>query len=306
MNLYNTPMLIAKDHRRGIHLALANAAGLGLVGLVDKLGSSRAVNPLVFSLQSIFFALVFTSLFALLHYRGSLAGQVKGLSWASWKLMALIGVCSSGLFVLFRFVGLAQSTGTFATLSQVVTTSFTAIFAFFFLKEKLSRPFWILFFTILAAMYFVSIGRLELASLKAGDLFIVAGTFFLAAGNIFSKAALKEVPPVILTVGRFGFGFLFLVAAGMIFLAAPAEFFQPNVYAPLSGFLWGLMIIAFNLAIKKVGVTLATSLLMTAPILTMALEAALIQRSFTAVQVAASLVIVVAGVLIVRTQSAPV
>ena len=244
-------MNLKKDYPLGIAFALVNTVFLGFVGLVDKIGSLKTNSPLIFSSQSLFFSLLFTLVFVLCYFRGSLVNKVKAITWPSWRLIILIGLLSSGLSVLFRFLGLIQSTGTFATLSQVITTLFTAIFAHFFLKEKLSKQFWALFVVIIVATYFVSIGKLSLASVKTGDLLILIGAVILASGNVFSRLAVHQVSPILLAQGRFIVGVVFLTTIAMVFLGQKVDFFHPNIYSVLSGCSWSIMVISFNFAIKK-------------------------------------------------------
>ena len=50
-----------KHYRSGITFALVNMAGLGILGIFDKIGATQAANPFVFSTQTVFFALFFVS-----------------------------------------------------------------------------------------------------------------------------------------------------------------------------------------------------------------------------------------------------
>lgn len=292
-----------KSYTFGILFALINTLGLGIVGVIDKLGTSQAPSPIIFSAQNIFFAFFFTFIFALLFFKNQFVSNLKSVSFSSWKLVFTIGLLSSGLFILFRFLGLTQSTGTFATLSQIVATCFTAFFANLFLKEKLSRTFWILFLVIIVSMYFVSIGRLAFVTIKTGDLFILFGTLFLAMGNVLSKVAVRNVAPVLITLGRFFIGSVFLYVVSLVFVGYTTNVFHPSIFAIASGFLWSTMIISFNFAIKRIGVTLATSLLMIAPTITMFIESMVLHRTFTTVQVVCALIIVLSGLLIIHVNN---
>lgn len=287
-----------KDYLHGIIFSLTNCLSLGILGIVDKVGTIQTKNPLVFSTQSLLFSLLFTVIFTFFYFKGEPFKKIKQISKSSFILIILVGVFASGIFILLRFFGLTQSTGTFATLSQVITTSLTALLAFLFLKERLSKVFWILFAVILFSVYFVSVGKIAFADIKLGDYLIIFSTIFLAASNIFSRIAVKTVSPILLSLGRFFFGFIFLAIVGFLLLHGGTFNFTTWLVV-FSGLLWAVSVLTFNLAIKKIGVTFTTSLLMTAPVITMVLEYSLLRHHFTIVQIIAALVVVASGIAII-------
>lgn len=299
----NTLQKNKSDFYYGVLFSLINSFSLGTLGIIDKLGSSHFTNPFIFSTQSVFYGLVFATLFAFIYRRNKLFDDIKQLSTSSWKLIFLVGIFASGLFILLRFLGLTQSTGTFATLSQIITTAITAVFALIFLKERLSKQFWVFFIIILIATYFVSVGKFTLSDIQIGDAYIILGTLFLAAGNIFSKLALKHASPITLSVGRFFFGGLFLLLIGATAFNYNDLVYSFSYWSILSGLFWTINIIAFNFAIKRISITLATSLLVTAPVYTMVLEYVLLKHIFTPIQVIAAFVVVVSGILLVITKN---
>ena len=286
------------DFVLGVSFSIINSISLGILGVVDKIGAGHFSSTIVFSTQSVFFSYLFVTAFALIFYKTTLLHQVSTLSFSVLKYIILVGIFASGLFVLFRFLGLTQSTGTFATLGQVVITAETAILALLFIREKLSGKFWLLFMLILIAMYFVSVGAFKLAPLHPGDSFIIAGASFVAIANIFSKLAVNKVNPVVLSEGRFLFGLLFLLLITLLFFHQ-VNLFTFSIWSIISGLFWAVNVIAFNFAIKKIGVTFATSLLMIAPIYTMILEFVILKQTFNLLQIVAALVVVICGILMV-------
>lgn len=292
-----------KNYTYGVILSLIACIILGILGIIDKLGTLQSSNPFTFSFQSLLFALVFTVILALIYYKGIPARDIKSISFSSWGSIILIGIFASGLFILFRFLGLTQSTGTFATLSQVITTSLTALLALIFLKERLSKIFWLLFAIIIFSMYFVSVGNIALASIKTGDLFIILGAFFLAVANIFSRSVVQKVDPVLVALGRALTGFIFLLLVGFFFVKNGEILESLTIWAVLSGLFWSAWIISFNFAIKKIGITLSTSILMMASIITMALEYSLLGYHFTNIQIIAALVGIASGIAIISIRS---
>lgn len=285
----------AKRYNLGVLFALTNCFSLGFVGIIDKIGTLNTEHPLIFSSQSILLALTFTTIFASLYFKGQLFQNFKKITLSSWGLLILVGIGASGLFTLFRFLGLTQSIGTFATLSQIITTSLTAMFAWIFFRERLSKLFWALFLVIIFSTYFVSVGKIALVTVKTGDLLILLGAFFLAIANIFSRIAIHRVGPITLAVGRFLFGFIFLFIVG-IFILNESIIKNITIWAIISGLLWSINVIFFHLAIKRIGLTLSTALLMPAPVVTMLIESTILKYQFNTVQVVAALIVILCGI----------
>lgn len=288
-----------KRFAQGILFSLINSLSLGILGVVDKIGAKHFTTSIVFSVQSVTFSFLLVTFFALFYHKGSYGKSLEKISFSSWKNILFVGVLASGLFILFRFLGLTQSTGTFATLGQIVTTSETAILAMIFLKEKLSKPFWFLFIIILIAMYFVSVGNFTFTSLQKGDWYILLGATFVAFANIFAKFAVNKVNPVILSQGRFFFGAAFLILTSIFFFHQTNLLFTFSLWSLLSGFFWTINVLAFNFAIQRIGITFATALLMTAPVYTMVLEYFILKQSFNPVQIVAAVIVVASGTLMV-------
>ena len=285
------------DFATGVIFSVINSISLGILGVVDKIGAGQFSSSIVFSTQSVFYSLIFVNIFALSVYRSSFIPTIKTISLPTMRNIIFVGILASGLYILFRFLGLTQSTGTFATLAQVIITAETAILALIILHEKLSKTFWILFLTILVSLYFVSVGSLKFTPLQNGDSMIIVGATFVAFANIFSKFALKEVSPVILSVGRFFFGFLFLLLTMLLFFHT--NIFVFSFWSVLSGLFWTVNVLTFNSAINKIGVTYATAILMIAPVYTMILEYVILKQIFTLLQIIAALVVVICGILMV-------
>lgn len=301
--------MATKNYIQGIIFALINCLSLGILGVVDKTGTLQSNNPIIFSTQSLFYSVLFTFVFILFYSKGLPIQSIKRISFPAWKLVILVGIFSSSLFMLFRFLGLTQTTGTFATLSQIITTSLTALLAWVFLKEKLSRLFWILFAIIIIAVYFVSIGRITLASVQTGDMFIIFGTFFLAAGNIFSRLAVQKVDPVLVSGLRLFFGLIFLLLIDFFLLGGFTNwsgiFSHLSIWAVFSGLLVSIGVLGFNLAIKRLGVTFGTSILMVSPVITIILEYSFLNHHFTLVQIVAALVVVISGITLILANNKP-
>jgi drug/metabolite transporter (DMT)-like permease len=291
-----------KDYLTGVLFALINSVSLGLLGIIDKIGTGHFTSSIIFSTQSVTFAFFFVTIFSLLYFKTSFVNEIKVIQPRTWRLIFFIGVFTS-MFIIFRFLGLTQSTGTFATLAQVIITAQTALLAAFFLKEKLSKTFWILFTIILIAIYFVSVGKFAITSLQAGDIYILFGTVFIAVANIFSKIVVSNSSPVLLSEGRFFFAAAFIIIASFFIFQQSTSLFVFSVWSVISGFFWAINILAFSFAIQRIGVTFTTSILMIAPVYTMILEYLILKQTFNPIQIVAAIVVIASGILMVRLKN---
>lgn len=286
----------------GIIFAGVNALSLGILGIIDKIGTGQFTSSIIFSTQSLLFGFMFVTLFSLLYFKNSFLKELKSISFFHWRLIFFVGALTA-MFILFRFLGLTQSTGTFATLGQIIVTAQTALLAAIFLKEKLSKIFWIFFIIILIAIYFVSVGKFAFSPLQQGDIYIIIGTTFVAVANIFSKVVVDKINPALLTEGRFFFAAVFMLLASFFLFQQTDTLSVFSVWSVISGFFWSLNIGAFGFAIKRIGVTLTTSLLMTAPIITMLLEYFILKQLFNPIQITAAIVVVICGIAMVLAKN---
>jgi drug/metabolite transporter (DMT)-like permease len=294
-----------QKYRKGITFALVNMVGLGILGIFDKIGASQATNPFFFSTQSVFFAFLTVGLFAMISARRSFLHDLRKTSLPTWGLVLLIGLCTAGIANALRMLGLTQSTGTFATLAQIFITALTAIFAMIFLRERLTARFWMLFVVMILATYFVSVGKLTLTAITQGDTYILLGGAFIAVANIISKFVLNRTTPLVLSFGRQALGGLFLVATSISVFQNSQALGDITIWAVLSGIFWALTTTCYYFAMKHLGVTLATSILMIAPVETMILEYVFLKQPFTQVQIVAAFVVIVSGMLMVATKQSP-
>lgn len=89
----------------------------------------------------------------------------------------------------------------------------------------------------------------------------------------------------------------------MLFFGAEALFSEFSYWSILSGFLWTVNVLAFSFAIACIGITLATSVLMFGPIITIILEITLLKQHFSLLQIVAELVVISSGVMLLATAS---
>ncbi|HEV2166283.1 MAG TPA: DMT family transporter, partial [Thermoplasmata archaeon] len=194
------------------------------------------------------------------------AGPRPALRGKDWARLVAIGVVGGGIPFLLFFRGLELAT----TASGGVTASFVYRTLFLmatalgvvFLKERFH-------WRVAAAAALLLGGNLLLLSLTtpiwtAGSAYVFAATAMWAVEYTVSKRVLSDLPSGTVALGRMGFGAVFLFG----YLAATA---QVADLARLSGAQWGWVgisailltgfVVSWYAGLKRVGVGVATSVL---------------------------------------------
>jgi drug/metabolite transporter (DMT)-like permease len=125
---------------------------------------------------------------------------------------------------------------------------------------------------------------------------------FVAVANIFSKQVTNQTSPLVLTVGRLFSAGIFLLILTLLFFNQKADLLTFTIWSVLSGLLWGFNIAAYNFAMHKIGVTLALSILMLGPVVTMILEYFVLKHIFSPIQIIAAFVVITCGIVMIKSK----
>jgi len=199
---------------------------------------------------------------------------LRRLSLKRYGLLALIGLVGGSIPFLLFFKGLSMSGAAQGSFIHKTMFVYVAILAAVFLKEKISRKFFIGALALLAGNVFL-LKTLNF-SFGYGDLLILLATLLWAGENIISKYALRELSGNIVAWGRMFFGsifiFILLLLAGQfpsISTPNPAQIISIAATAVL---LFGYNFTWYN-GLKTVSVSTATAILMLGSPVTTALSA---------------------------------
>ncbi|MBU1149013.1 DMT family transporter, partial [Patescibacteria group bacterium] len=118
------------------------------------------------------------------------------------------------------------------------------LLAIWFLKEKLNKNLWIAILSILVGN--VLLLKMQNISLNWGDGLIFLATIFWAAEITYSKKILNKLSPKMVSLGRMGFGSVFI----LIFLAITG---QLSLVGSMNTSQWGWIMITSALLIGYVG-----------------------------------------------------
>jgi drug/metabolite transporter (DMT)-like permease len=129
-----------------------------------------------------------------------ISGQHKKLRWRDWQHGAG-GILEPGLAYILLTVGLSKTSATNSTLILALEALMVGILAWVFLREKLSRAFWVCGGIALVGAGLLSLSGVANATSGAsveGDVLMVVGTFFASLYIVVSRRSVAVMPPALL------------------------------------------------------------------------------------------------------------
>jgi len=222
--------------------------------------------------------------------------EIKKLQKKDYLILGSIGIIS-GLFVsVFEFLALKYSpAANFSFLYRSVTI-FTIVFAFLFLKEKITRKKLLLVILILIGSYFFTTNG-AIITITKGDIYTILMAIFAAFGNnVLGKMATNRMSTDLSVSGGILFGFLPL----MIFV-----YFKQAIFFPKNIFLI-LILVIFSISIEQLRykaykysnasfVSLVFSL---TPVFVSVISFILLKEFLTPFQIVGGLIIISAGIFV--------
>ncbi len=272
--------------------------------LVSKMGFSAGAKAIPFTLQSAAVALVFLSLLVIpKHYKEILALPKKIL----WSLL-LANAINFGLGGFFNNIGVALTSAINAGFLSKFALVTTIIFAWLFLKEKLSV------IKILAAA--IMIGGSYLISTKgqvivpqSGDLLVLLACAFFSLGNVLVRKTLRDeqvsgdVVSFLRPIAGIPVLLLFVWLAPLY--PAPiqsvfvANYFDLRFYPYVigSGIFTALLWLFLNRTLQVATASYMTMMSMMTPIIVTILAIMLLGEQIAPIQIYGGLLIIFAGII---------
>ena len=228
-----------------------------------------------------------------------------------WNLF-LANAIQSGLGTCLSIIGIALTDAINAGFLVKLTVVTTTLFAWLFLKEKMSWTKVVVIIIMLSGAYLLTTKGQTLYP-RIGDLFILGACFSWSLGNVMVRKALKDHPikPDVVTIqkltaalpvflGLLGFSVFFPEKLwGLSQVLACCEF-SPNLmpYALLSGFCLAMAWIYVYRTLKISTASYLTLMSMVTPILVSILAISFLGERFEWVQIIGAAMILLSGLAI--------
>lgn len=265
------------------------------------------LDPMVFTaIRAIAIGVIFfflSSAQAKFHFR-----EIRKVSW---KWLIAIGVIGGGMAFLFYFTGLKFTTAGRAAFLHKTLPIYVTIFAFIFLREKVSRKQAFALLVMLIGTFVLMSAQINPSTFwmdpSFGDILVLLGTVLWGIENTIARhAMLKEESNWTVSFARMFIGgiFLFAVAfslgnAGMLLTLTPQQ--AANIIIS-TGILFAY-VFSWYWSIRLINVSKAASLLLLSPVISLAIGVLMFGEPVPALQIIGSALILIGAAFVVRMKS---
>ncbi len=262
-----------------IFLLISSIAYSGFL-IFNKLALNGGFEPFSFAFMMVTLLLIFSIPFYWKDRK-----KFKEMTKQEWLYVALIGVIASGIVHLMFIFGQKYTNATNAGFISTLSAPFTAIFAIFMIKERLSIKRWFLGLVGLLGIIVLA-SNLQFTSLTLGDWLIILAMVFVGFTNVLAKMATKRLSGLFINALRnlFGFVFIFLIAIFMgkvhSVSVAPVYWF----YLAMSAILTYTFLAFFYWGIEHTSPTIATVICLSIAVFTSIFAIAFLGESLTIIQ----------------------
>lgn len=288
----------------GILLALCTAVLSGIAIPANKLFIVKT-DPAVFTaVRGIIIGVLFLALSLWLN-----RGKKTKLFKVDWKYLAGIAVIGGAAAFLLYFNGLQLTTASRAAFLHKTLPIYTAILAFLFLGEKLTKKTVAVIAVMFVGVYLIYSTALSPGELwsnpQLGDLLVLAAAFLWGVENVIAKKAMiKGEDNFIVSFSRMFFGGLILFGAVILLGKTDALLAlssQQLVNIAISTLLLFGYVLTYYWAIKLIDVSKAATLLLLAPVITFTVGVTFLGEPAPLIQIIGS-VLILAGAYFVSSE----
>ncbi len=288
----------------GTFLILTTAIFSGVAIIVNKFFVAK-MDPLVFTaLRSLFIGVIFLVI-ALLVSKWDSKGNLK-FKKTSWVPLLLIGIIGGGLAFWMFFSGLNLTLGIRAAFLHKTLPIYATIFAFFFLKEKITKKQIIAMSVMFIGLVLMQLSKLSF-EMRIGDLLVLGATVLWAIENTISKKAmLNKESNWVVTFSRMFFGSILLIAIiftmgdiGTLFALTAQQW----LYVGISGMFLLIYVLTWYWGLKYINLSKAATILLLAPVVSLFLGMVWLGEKALPLQLIGSGLILIGSYFIIRAKS---
>lgn len=256
----------------GTLLALATAFISGIAIPINKIFVVD-LDPTVFTaIRALFIGIVF---FILVSFQSKF--DYKKFKKVPWKYLLLIGIIGGSFAFLFFFTGLKFTTGGRAAFLHKTLPLFIAVFAFLFLKEKITKKQTYALITMFIGIIVLFSANINPAVFwqnpALGDLLVIGATILWAVENIIArKAMIKGESNFVVSFARMFFGAIILFSVVLLTNKLDILFsltYQQMINISISTGILFSYVFFWYWSIKLINVSKAASLLLLAPVISL-------------------------------------
>ncbi len=294
----------------GTILALLAAVVSGISIPVNKIFVVD-LDPAVFTAaRAIIIGIIFLAL-SLIQKPHDKKQNKKDKFAVSWKYLLSIAIVGGSFAFLLFFSGLQLTTAGHSAFLQKTLPIFVAVFAYLFLKEKISKKQVYAMLIMFAGMVVIFSDTINPAIFwldpRLGDVLIVLATILWAAETVISKKAMiNGETNFMVSFARMFFGGLILF--GVVVLSGKTTLLLSITSAQLANIcisviLLFLYVYFFYSSLRLINASKAAVMLLLAPVLSVIFGIMMLSEPLTVVQIVGSALILVGAYLAAKLKS---
>jgi drug/metabolite transporter (DMT)-like permease len=290
------------SHHWGYVAAVISAILFGVSSTFNKIALEN-VNPTVVAGLIYFVAGVFLFAFHLTPYCNKLLakldspGTQKAMNHKDFKVLAFVIICGSIIAPFLLLNGLAHTTAIDSSLLLNAEALFTIIIAYVFLNERCAKKEYIGVVMLLVGVIFVTTNgafqSLTLTQNLVGNLLILGACLFWGIDNNLSKhLSLKRDIVMVTGLKCFIGGSALLALSFVLGFSFSIPLSAVSYILFVGAFSIAFSILFFLFALRKIGSMRTGVIYATSSLFGAALAFAVLKESFTVIQLAAGLIMV--------------
>lgn len=295
---------------QGTILALLTACISGFAIIANKI-FVVGIDPTVFtSVRALIIGILF---FAIIYYKSkfNLNEVTKSLKQVNWKYMVAIAIVGGAAAFLLFFTGLKLTTGGRAAFLHKTLPIYVAVFAYWFLKEKISMKQTYALIIMLLGTVLIFGARIDPAELWAspmlGDFLVLGATILWAVENtIAKKAMINGDTNWVVSFSRMFIGALILFGVagllgnlGLLLTLTSQQVINIGISTVI---LFGY-VFCWYYSIRFINVSKASTILLLAPVVSLVLGVAVLAEPAPLLQLIGSAIILIGAYFIVNIRS---
>jgi len=295
-----------KNEYLGTILAILTAIVSGFAIIANK-AFVIDVDPMIFtSVRALFIGIAFFIISSI-----KCKFNYKKFKKVPWKYLIFIGLIGGAFAFLFFFTGLKFTTGGRAAFLHKTLPIYVIIFAFLFLKEKISKKHIFALILMFIGLLLITSSQINPTILwsnpSLGDLLVILATIFWGIENTIAKhAMINGESNFIVSFGRMFFGAIFLFGIILFFGNFDLFFYlttQQIISIVVSTLILFDYVFLWYYSIKLINVSKAASFLLLAPIVSLVLGVTILGEPAPTIQLFGSALILIGAYIVSKIKS---
>ncbi|MBN1169953.1 DMT family transporter [Candidatus Micrarchaeota archaeon] len=270
--------------------AIISGISVFINGIAVKLS-----DPIIYTLMKNSGALVFLVAIVLLFNEWN---KFRGLSWKQWSYLVLIGIIGGSIPFAMFFTGLSMSGAAASSFIFRSLFIFAGVFGYLILKENIRKEYLFAGLLILLGNLLLIPGEL---AFETGHLLVFGATVLWALEYTVSRKVMKGLHPRTVMVSRMLFGSLVLLG----YLGATGALTEVAIdtsillWLALTSLILTGFVVCWYMALKRLPVLQATTILATGGIVTALLNLVFLGKAVTLAEASGLVFILLGAVLMV-------